>query len=170
MSDAPFGKAAVINRMVGLHGGNDVKLRKAVEVLGCHVLGVFDAETAVSFAMNFGGLGVEIENHRDCPVADGVGADLHSAGIGRHHAAAHQGERLHPVVEQTAIFPLIQERLIEVRRARTERAVGVSLDCSNAQIWTAKGPPNAEFRLVLDLSDKRRGINARGEFPAPQQF
>ena len=45
--DAPFGPAAVIDGVVRLHGSDHVQLRKAVKVLGGHVLRMFDTEAPV---------------------------------------------------------------------------------------------------------------------------
>src|SRR5713226_1634378 len=93
MANALLRPAPIINRMVGLDGGNHVKLGEAVEVLGCHVLCMLDAETAVSLAMGFRHFRVQVKNDRDPLVADGMRAELKASSIGLNHALAHERER-----------------------------------------------------------------------------
>ena len=104
VADPLLGPASVINGMVGLHGGDYVQLGEAVEILGGHVLRVLDAEAAVAVAVGFLDFGVQVEDDRDALVADGVGANLQSGGVGPHHAVAHQRDGLHFVGEQCRDF------------------------------------------------------------------
>ena len=74
MANAAFGPAPVVDGVIGLHGGDHTKLGEAVEIFRSHVLRVLDAETAICLAVFFDDIGVEIEDDRDCLVADGVRA------------------------------------------------------------------------------------------------
>ena len=57
MSDAALGPASVVDRVIGLHGGDHVQLREAVEIFGRHVLRVLDAEAAIGLAVRFHDVG-----------------------------------------------------------------------------------------------------------------
>ena len=145
-----FGPASVVDGVVGLHRGDHVQLREAIEILGRHVLRVFDAEAAVALAVGLHDFAVQVEDDRNALVADGVGAKLQSGGIGLHHAVPHQRQRMHFVGEQAVVVGLIVEGLEEVGGGRAERAVGVSLERADAKIGAAEGVPDADLDLIID--------------------
>ncbi len=68
------------------------------------------------------------------------------------------------------IARFVGEGFKEVRSARTQRAVGVSLERANAKRRAAKGVPDTYFRLIIHLVDQRGGINARRQFAGLLQF
>ena len=71
-ADAFFCPAAVVNRVVGLHGGDDAEFCEALDGTAGQVLGMFDAETAVAGPVEGFGLGIHVEQPVVGAVADGV--------------------------------------------------------------------------------------------------
>src|ERR1019366_5222938 len=170
MADVRLGKAAVVNRVVGLDRCNHVQLSKTLEVFGRHVLRVLDAQPTIGGAMRFDYLGIQVKDGGNTFVANGVSADLQSRGIGLYVAIPHERNRLHFIGQQTAIVALIQKRLVEISRSRTERAGGKGFEGADAEIWSAEGTADAEFRQVVNVSDGRSCIDSRGQFTTLQQF
>ena len=150
VADAPFGPAPIIDGVVGLHRGDHVQLGEAIEILGRHVLRVFNAEAAVALAVGLHDLAVQIENDRNALVADGVRAKLQAGGVGSHHAVLHQRNRMHFVGEQAVVVGLVAEGFEEVCGGRSQGAVGVGLERADAKIGAAKGVPDADFDLIID--------------------
>ena len=136
--NAALSPAAVVDGMIRLHRRDHVQLREAVEVLGRHVLRVLDPPAAIAAAVFFFDLRVDIENRRNSRVANGVGADLQSRRICPHHAIAHQRNRMHLVREHPAIAGWFGERLEEISRRRTERAIRIGLQRANPQVRPTK--------------------------------
>ena len=95
MSDALFSPTSVVNRMIRLNRRDDVQSCEAVEVFRRHVLSVLDSEAAVGFAMRPGNFTIQIENHRNGLVADGMSTELQTGRISLHHAVAHERKWLH---------------------------------------------------------------------------
>ena len=151
VSDAAFGPAAVVDRVIGLHGRDHVQLREAVEIFGGHVLRVLDAPAAVTCAVRFVDFGIDIEDGGDPGVTDGVRAQLQAGSVGFHHAIAHQRDGMHRVGKNAAIVGLVVEGLEEIGGRRAERAVGVGLERANAQIRAAESVADADLHLVVDL-------------------
>ena len=71
-ADAFFGKAAVVDGVIGLHGGDNAELGETFIILGVHMLGVFDAEAAVARAVGFNDLGEHVEKIGVGFIADGM--------------------------------------------------------------------------------------------------
>jgi hypothetical protein len=113
---------------------------------------------------------ISFENHRNGLIADRVCAELKAGGIGFHHAVAHQRNRMHFVGKNAVVVWLVLKRLEEIRSRRTERAIGESLQCADAKKRPTEGVPDSDFCLVVNLRDKRRGINASRQLAALQQF
>src|SRR5439155_26812745 len=118
--DSAFRPAPVIDGMVRLHRSNHVQLGEAIEIFARHVLRVFNAKAAISFAMRLTQFTVEIENDRDCLVANGVRAELQAGGVSLHHPIPHQGHGMHFVRKQPAIVWLIYEPIKKVSSTGTE--------------------------------------------------
>src|SRR5438876_7237144 len=93
MPDALFSPTAVVNRMIRLNRRDDVQSGEAVEIFRRQVLGVLDSETPVGIAMRPGNFIIQIENHRNTLVADGMSTELQTGGVGLHHAVAHERKR-----------------------------------------------------------------------------
>src|SRR5262249_7665099 len=62
-TDSLLRPAAVVDRVIGLHGSDDAQPRVADKILGGHVLRVLDAPAAVALAAGFFNLLKDIENH-----------------------------------------------------------------------------------------------------------
>ena len=58
VTDPALSPATIVNRVVGLHGGDDMKLSKAIEVGGGHVLRMLDPPTAIRGTVGFFDFGV----------------------------------------------------------------------------------------------------------------
>ena len=99
---------------------------------------------------------VEIEDHRNALVSDGVGTNLQTRGISSHHAVPHQRNRMHFVGEQAAIVGLVGKRLKEICRARAQGTVGIGFESADAEKRTAKRMTDADFHLIVNA-----GIRAR---------
>ena len=97
MSDALLGPAAVVNRMVRLHGSDHLQLRKAIKVLCRHMLSVFNAPTPIRLAMRFRDITIQVEDGRDGGVPDRMGTDFEAGSIGFRHAVSHEGDGMHLV-------------------------------------------------------------------------
>ena len=67
-----------------------MELSEALKIFRRHVLGVFNAPTAIADSMLLFDLRVNIEDRRNSRVTDGMSANLQSGGVGSHHAIVHQ--------------------------------------------------------------------------------
>src|ERR1035438_4763386 len=77
---------------------------------------------------------------------------------------------MHFIGQQTAIVALMEKRLVEISRSRTERAVGEGLEGADTQVRPTKGTADSEFCQFLNVSDGRSRIDPRGQLVALQQF
>src|SRR6185295_20358635 len=124
-----------------------MQLGKALEILGCHVLRMLDAEPAITLPMSLHDLAIKVEDDRNSLVADSVRANLQTGCIGPHHAILHEGDRMHLVREQSTIAglvgnglvrnALVGERIEKIRRARAKGTIGVGLEGANTEKWAA---------------------------------
>src|ERR1700730_9692789 len=89
MADALLSPASIVDGVIGLDRGDDVQLREAVKIFCGHVLCMFDPKTSVALAIRFHHFAVEIEDHRNGLVSDGVSANLQADRISLHHAIPH---------------------------------------------------------------------------------
>ena len=90
MANTLFGPAAVVNGVIGLHGSDDAKLRKAREIFRTHMLGVFDAPPAVAArAVLLGNFRVNIQHDAIGFVADGMNGDLQTGLVGAQRHLQH---------------------------------------------------------------------------------
>src|SRR5215471_4221576 len=163
MSDVALRETAVVDGVVGLNRSDDVQLGEALEILRRHVLGVLDSETTIGVAVSLDYVGIQVKNCRYAIITNGMGADLQAGFIRFHHALAHEGDGMHLVGEQAPIVALVQERFVEVGCAGTKRAVGISLYCANAQVWTAKSVADTDPALVVRARDERRCVDASSQ-------
>ncbi len=170
MSDAALSPTSVVDGMIGLHGRDHMQLSEAVEVLGRHVLRVLNAPAAITPAMCLFDVAVNVEDRGDSSVSDSMGEDLQSSSVSLHHAIAHKRDGVHLVREQAAIAGLVRERFEEIRRGRPKRAIRVGLHRADAQVWTAKRPPDADLHLIVHLRDQGGRIDARGQLAFVEQF
>ncbi len=77
---------------------------------------------------------------------------------------------MHFVGKQAVVIGLIAEGLEEICSRRTERAVRVGFECANAQKGAAEGVADADFHLVINTGNERRGIDARAQLSSLQQL
>src|ERR1700730_16275354 len=120
MANTSFGPASVVNRLVGLYGSDHIQLRETSKVFLRHVLRVLDAEAALHPAIGSDHVGIQIKNSRDSAIADGMGAQLQSGGVGLRHPIAHPGEWLHLLAQQTGVAGIVTVWVKEVCGAGTQ--------------------------------------------------
>src|SRR5262245_50262230 len=106
--------------MVGLHRGNYVLTTKARYVAGTQVLGMFDAKSAVTWAVGRGSLFEEIQDVAVGLVANGVNENLQTGLVGGDDALQHGAFGQHLVEKQAARVRSVRIGLEKKRGGRPQ--------------------------------------------------
>ena len=134
-ADTALDPAAVIDRVVRLHRGDDADLPEAHDILRAQMLAVLVAEAAVAGPVRPGDAVVDVEEDGVSAIADGVHGDLEARRIGVADPRAHV---LFGVLQQTEIARRVGVRLEEIRGAGAHRAVHETLEAADAHPVVAR--------------------------------
>src|SRR6185295_12480929 len=92
-ADSLLGPAAVVDRVIRLHRGDDAELREPTDVRGTEMLRVLDAEATVPGAVGARDAGEEVEDLPVGAVSDRMDHDLQPGAIRAGDALFHARER-----------------------------------------------------------------------------